>query len=248
MGGRYKSVGPVLAALYRPEEESGHRRVQESQWYQPLLLKSTTLDSRLPLTKIHRSCNKACAIYYIPRIHIGMSGFWRTVYNKWLVPNESDIEFGTFFAHFIACWDEDSPKQPDAILAAHKKLCEQVDSRQKVLDEIDVEEIQSFTKWHEYFELGLSFRSIVIVVDKEDWKNDGVLLLRTSDPEGLAKWPIAVTDETIQTGLNTDGIIGTRVGLEGAMDVVLEMHRQSETETQKARRLKPNDPLHVCVF
>ncbi|KAG4412449.1 hypothetical protein IFR04_014413 [Cadophora malorum] len=248
MGGRYQSVGPVLAAIYRPEEESGHRRVQESQWYQPLVMKSSTFDSRLPLTEIHQACNKACAIYCIPKIHIGMSGFWRAVYNKWFVPNEVDIEFGTFFAQFIACWDDDSAKQPDAILTAHKKLCEQVESRQKILDEIDAEEIEPFTEWHEYFELGLSFRSAVIVVDREDWENDGVLLLRTSDTEGLAKWPIDVNDEKIQAGLGVDGGAVTRLSLESAIDVLLEMYRQSESESQKARRLKPNDPLHVCVF
>ncbi|PVH72659.1 hypothetical protein DL98DRAFT_520387 [Cadophora sp. DSE1049] len=248
MGGRYQAVGPVLAAIYRPEEESGHRRVQESQWYQPLLMKSTTLDSRLPLTKIHQSCNKACAIYCIPKIHIGMSGFWRAVYNKWLVPNEVDIEFGTFFAQFIACWDKDSPKLSDRILAVHRKLCEQVDSRQKVLDEIDAEEIEPFTKWHESFELGLSFRSVIIIVDKENWKDEGVLLVRTSDPEGQVKWPMGVVDEPSEDRAVLDESEVTRLSLESAMDVVLEMYRQSESETQQARRLKPNDPLHVCVF
>ncbi|KAK0099638.1 hypothetical protein ONS95_013466 [Cadophora gregata] len=248
-GGLFNPLGPVLAALYRPEEESGHRRIQESQWYQPLVLQSNTLDSRLSLAKIHRSCNKACAIYCIPKIHIGMSGFWRGVYDKWFIPNNGvDIEFGTFFAHFIACWYEESPNEVEAILEVHERLCRQVEKRQGVLDEIDKEETERFKRYHKFYELGLAFRSVFIIVDKPDWKNEGVLLVRTGDAEGLRKWPIGSEAEKIGFGAVGDGRGIARLSLEKAMEVVLGMYHQSESETQTARRLKPNDPPHVCVY
>ena len=118
----------------------------------------------------------------------------------------------------------------------------------RLLDEIDGNEIEPFTECHEYFELGLSFSSVLMFLDKEDWEMDGVLLVRTSDPEGLAKWPIGVGEETFRTGQKLDRSGLTHLSLEGAMEEVFEMYRQSETETQRARRLKPNDSLHVCVF
>lgn len=89
--------------------------------------------------------------------------------------------------HFVAFWDEESPKGIKGILGCHGKLCGQVEERMRLLDEIDRAEIEPFTEWHEYFELGLSFRSVVIVIDKEDWERDGVLLVRTSYPERSGK-------------------------------------------------------------
>jgi hypothetical protein len=68
------------------------------------------------------------------------------------------------------------------------------------------------------------------MIDKEDWERDGVLLVRTSDEEGLKTWPLPSNQA------HGDGI---RMMLWGAVAAVLAMQREVETVDERALRLAP---------
>jgi len=229
------------AKIYLParsEYERSHKTTQDYQFYKPLIMVSRTLQTRLSLNMLHKSCNKACAMYCIPKLpYFGpvdstcRASLFRAVYDQWFVPDESCISFGTFAAQLIGCWEDTSPKEVEDLIGMHEEYCAQVKRRHKVLDGLDSQEPSSTlqVKHHSSFELLPTFSAFIIIVDKDNWREEGVLLARTSDEESLVKWPVGkglVSEERVQ-----------RLSLDKAVEFVLLIQRESETEFQKALRL-----------
>ena len=229
------------AKIYLParsDYERSHKTTQDYQFYKPLIMASRTLQTRLSLNMLHKSCNKACAIYCIPNLpYFGTvdstcrASLFRAVYDQWFVPNESCIVFGRFAAQLIGCWEDTSPKEVEDLIRMHEEYCAQVKLRHKVLDTIDLQESSTTlqAKHHSSFELLPTFSAFVIIVDKDNWRAEGVILARTSDQESLTKWPVGkglVSEERVQ-----------RLSLDKAVEFVLRLQYESETESQKALRL-----------
>jgi hypothetical protein len=156
------------------------------------------------------------------------------------MPNECCIAYGAFVAHFIGCGEEDSLKDVKKILKTHKQFCEQVGKRQKTLDEIDALLPSTLREvdCHSNFQMTPSFRSAIIIIDKEDWSNEGVLFVRTAYKEGLELWPIVAREEHGQDAVEGYGK-GIRMILLDAVDLVIQMQLDIETEEQKALNQAP---------
>jgi len=231
----------------RRDSERHHKTMLDYTFQKPLIMTPDVIKTRLPLEMIHESCNKACALYCIPNIpyagplaSTARNVIFREVYNTWYVQNESCIVFGTFAAQLIGCWDDSSPKDVDGILKFHSELCTQVSVREKVLDDIDGLKTDNSpeVKCHHNFGLTPSFCAVVIIIDKEDWKNEGVLLVRTSDEKGLKTWP-AVSSQGREQTESTISEKGMRLQLHEAVKYVLRMQLEVETQEEKALRLAP---------
>jgi hypothetical protein len=233
VSGRAKCPEGVDLAELRPEYEKAHKSSQDYQFRHPLVMTAVTVQSRLPLRVLHKSCNKDYAIYCIHIISsFDLYQVFRRVYDKWFVPNECYIAYGSFVAQLIGCWEEGSPKRVDSVLQIHAELCTQVRRRcRKVLDGVDLLDPSSNpARCHGMFELLPTFATAVIVIDTEDWAKDGVLFVRTLDPGGLERWPVSKGERRPE---------GTRLGVEEAVGIVSQMQRDIETSDEKARRLAP---------
>lgn len=178
-------------------------------------------------------------MYCIPKLsrdskHNSPQLLFQEVYATWYMPNERYIAYGAFPTQFIGSWEKDSPNDVDGILETHKQLCEQVEKRQKKLDEIDVLLPSTLREvsCHSNFEMTPSFRSAVIIIDKEDWMNEGVLFVRTQYKEGLELWPIIPSDAQGQNE-SIGYEKGARMTLVDAVDLVIQMQLDVETEEQK---------------
>lgn len=169
---------PRSDTSWREYREPPHKYMMYHSFaIRPLVMTPELLDSRMPLTTLHKFCNKGCAMYCIPNIsRSSVYILFHEVYTTWHMPDECCIAYGAFVAQFIGCWKEDSPGDVEEILETHKQLCEQVGKRQKTLDGIDVLLPSTLREvnCHSNFEMTPSFRSAIIVIDKEDWSNEGV--------------------------------------------------------------------------
>ena len=163
------------------------------------------------LRECHSLCWKTCAVYStIPLDRPNRYKLFEFISSRWYRGDETRLCWDSFFGKLIDCWSHtDAPKTMPKIIESHRRLCDQVQQRQVVLDLQDTHDhnrqhplvrnvsTNCYTV-HSQYHLLPSFYSIFLLIDRLDyveltefgetwshWDREDGHLVFTGDPRGM---------------------------------------------------------------
>lgn len=196
-----------------------------------------SVDLPLPLLVYERVMdlgNKTTAIYGVGPNSTGLSWvsyIFDYVYQAWLRPYRSDLEFARFLAHILSVQDGERLPETGEIIAVHHALCQQADSFEANKDQ-HPKPYMGHTGYlleeSSHFRLQPLFRAIIILFDapKISYKGFEVRIVRTGIEDHLSS-PISfhsIQDKS--QGYNGDGSTEVTTDLASALEFVLDLERR----------------------
>lgn len=218
-----------------------HYENQKAVHLSPFILTAASRHARLSLETMYDFCHKGCAMYITAqpgpdatlterRLLDMFDHLYGLVGQKQMT--DMDLLRGRFPCKFIASWTPNSPREVGDILAAHRDLCAQVRLRQKKLDAEDAALPGAEPARHKGFELHPLFRALVVVMDRPDWEQEDVLLVRTGDDRSLRCGPIDFDPLRFSFHVDDDGntLRGTFAKV---MKLVMDLMQREDEKVQE---------------
>lgn len=201
----------------------------------PYVVTATTGHTRLPLDTMYDFCWKGCAMYITAPLGPGSPLTQRDLLAMfehlceridWDARPDA-AALGEFPCKFLACQAPDSPRGIAEILETHRRICAQIRARQTVLDAQDVAAPEADPARHARYRLHPLFRALLVVMDRPDWQEHDVQLVRTGDDEDLRYGPIDFDPLRFDFYVDDDGDV-LRGSFKRVMALVMDLKQRED--------------------
>ncbi|KAL1969744.1 hypothetical protein VTN77DRAFT_8297 [Rasamsonia byssochlamydoides] len=172
---------------------------QRNSHVSPFVVTTTTGHTRLPLEAMYDFCLKGCAMYITAPLGQGsplsltqhdLLAMFDHLCERIDWDAHPDAVLGDFPCKFLACSAPDSPREIAEILETHRSICSQIRARQGELDAEDAATPGANPAQHARYRLHPLFRALLVIMDRPDWHEHEVQLVRTGDDDDLRCGPI----------------------------------------------------------
>jgi hypothetical protein len=210
-----------------------HHRNQQRLHVHPFVLSAPRQLGMMDSETLYDFCRKGCAVYITtPPVHGGVSllEMFNYLYGALHPQTDLDLALGGFPSKFIACWAATSPREVSDILEAHRGICDQVTAPKDDTVNTDADNAASPEAdaiRHSQHELHPLFRALLLVVDKPNWQENDVQLVRTGDDRDLCGGPIDFDPLRFNFYIDDDGDI-LRGPFKKVMSLVIDMKQQED--------------------
>ncbi|KAH8696701.1 hypothetical protein BGW36DRAFT_190884 [Talaromyces proteolyticus] len=217
-----------------------HLEVQKRLHLSPYMITAATGNIRLPLSTMYDFCLKPCAVYITTPLGPANAGhehllwifnyFCKKLDMKAALADDS-VLIDAFPCKLLACWSPSSPQDVNQILQIHRSVCSQIEDRQAVLNAEDALVPGVDSSRHGEFYLHPLFRSICIIMDRLDWQEPEIQVLRTGEDEHLRIGPIDFDPLRFAFWISDDGDV-----LRGSFGKVISLIMEWKLREDDARR------------
>jgi hypothetical protein len=206
------------------------------------MITAATRNARLPLETMYDFCLKACAIYITAPLGPGaltqshlidiFDYFYERMDREAALADDTMLR-AAFPCKFLACWAPNSPRAIAEIVDMHQAICSQIHARQTVLDAEDALAPGANPSRHEEYRLHPLFRALFIVMDRSDWHEHEVQLIRTGDDEELCGGPIDFDPLRFAFWVDDEGDV-LRGSFKRVMALVVDWkHREDDAQREQ---------------
>jgi hypothetical protein len=206
---------------------------QRSLHVSPYVVTAATGHARLPLTIMYDFCLKGCAMYITAPMGIGsvltqhsLLEMYNHLCERFDWEGTPDAPLGGFPCKFLAVRNN-SPRRVSDILETHRRICSQVSARQRVLDAQDAVLPDANPARHVRYRLHPLFRALLVIMDRPDWHQHEVQLVRTGDDDELRCGPIDFDLFRFEFYVDDDGDI-LRGSFKRVMALVMDLKKRED--------------------
>ncbi|KAL2222023.1 hypothetical protein M432DRAFT_205885 [Thermoascus aurantiacus ATCC 26904] len=218
-----------------------HYELQKAHHLAPYILNAGNRPDRIDLESMYDFCHKGCAMYItVPlgpidgRVEQLLLDMFHHLYGRLGQLTDADLVRGKFPCKFVASWAQTSPREVGDIVAAHRSLCAQISLRERALnDAAGAADPRADPARHALYELHPLFRALLVIMDRPNWKEDEVLLVRTGDDGGLRCGPIDFDPLRFEFYVDDDGDV-LRGTFAKVMALVMDlMQKEDDAKAQE---------------
>lgn len=212
----------------------------------PYVVTPTTGQTRMPLETMYDFCLKGCAMYITAPMAPGSSltkhdllEMFDHVCERLDWEANPDALLGGFPCKFLACRtatnldiynnnnNNNNTWRVDDILEMHRRICSQIRARQIVLDAQDAVAPSANALRHAQYRLHPLFRALFVIMDRPNWREHEVQLVRTGDDDELRCGPIDFDPLRFDFYVDDDGEI-LRGSFKRVMALIMDLKQRED--------------------